>query len=170
MKTLNLIGARSLFKRKVGVFLLALTLVGCLLPFKVHAAELNENANPSVIDTVSTANSTTYFINDSRFGFTSSNVGQEFYVPKQCGARLMTAIVADDKVAENITIEVWNTGGFKETSLSIPTNQAKVTTFHIGGGGHYLKYYGRDKVHYNVRLQLYTWDYWSFKKLLTFRF
>ena len=159
MKTLNLIGARSLFKRKVGVFLLALTLVGCLLPFIVLACDVQVTGNPSVFDNVSTAYSTTFLINDRRFGFTSSNVGQEFYVPKQCGARLMTAIVADDKVAENITIEVWNTGGFKETSLSIPTNKAKVTTFHIGGGGHYLKYYGRNKVHYNVRLQLYTWDY-----------
>ena len=46
-----------------------------------------------------------------------------------------------------------------EDEISHPVNQAKVTTFHIGGGGHYLKYYGRDKVHYNVRLQLYTWDY-----------
>lgn len=157
MKTLNLTVARSLIRRKVGVILLALTLVGGLFSSRVQAAELDENA--VVADSVNSANSTTYFINDSQFHFTEQNTGGQFYVPKQCDARLMTAIVADDKAAENITIEVWNTGGFREATLSIPTNQAKVSTFHIGGGGHYLRYYGRNNMGYNVRIQLYTWDY-----------
>lgn len=162
MKKSNLNFIRSFINRKVGIALLAITLVICPFYSKVQAAETIDSVKSNIDDAfmyVNSTNSTTYFINDSRFSFTGSNVGGIFRVPKQCGARLMTGIVANDKIAENITIEVWNTSGYRETTLSIPTNKALVTTFHIGGGDHYLKYYGRSGVTYDVMIQLYTWDY-----------
>ncbi len=159
MKTMNLKVMRSFIRKEVGVAILSIILVGFLFPSKIQAKEFFNSVAIKNIDNSNSVNSTTYFINDTRFSFTGSNVGSIFWVPKRCEARLMTAIVANDKVAENITIEVWNTSGYRETTLSIPTNKALVTTFNIGGGDHYLKYHGRAGVTYNVRLQLYTWDY-----------
>lgn len=164
----------SKLRRKFKTITVMISLVAILVvgfqPYAVSAKELAETSDfnvqtlefevdPSVSPASTT--STTYFIGDSEFSFTNSNIGGIFNVPKTCNVRMMVAVVAEDGSAnDSIVIMAMNTSGTVNKSLTIPTNQALVETFRLEAGDHYLAYIcGRSGVKYNVRISLYTWDY-----------
>lgn len=163
MKSINLNLSRSI-KTTLSLVLLAITFIYFIDPYKVLAAgSSNEDTgiitqSYHYIPVVQSANSTTYFINDTNFTFTSFNRGNIFNIPKACQARMVIGIVAADGAEENLTIKVKNSSGLVEATLTPHTNGAQVITFYVGGGDHYLEYSGRN-IKYQVWIQLYTWDY-----------
>lgn len=153
-------------RTRVALTLLVIMLMEFLNVPTAMAAELKEdNVIPENVSAESVAMpladaNTYYFIKPSEFYFTGSNTGNTFNVPKACQGRLMVAFVAmDDAREENVTVEVWNTSGYREQRFSVPTNKGKVIAFNLTRGDTFLRYYGRSGVRYHASVRLYTWDY-----------
>lgn len=98
---------------------------------------------------------TTYFMPDQEFSFRGTFATPLFSVPAACQARLIIAPVGN----EPLYINVLNSWGESQHTITATPNQAQVHVFNISAGNHRLKFSSITGSQFTIRIQLYTWDY-----------